>query len=76
VPYDERDTETQRFTPTYSDEEFLEAVRKLEVAGSSEVADQVDCTTENARVRLNKLTDRGELRKREVGGRNVYLVSE
>ena len=76
MPYDERDTETQQFTPTYADEDFLQVVRELEVAGTSEVADKVGCSVDNARVRLDDLADRGELVKREVGRRNVYLLAE
>lgn len=76
MPYDQRDEETQRFTPTYSDDDFLTAVRELEVAGTGEVADVVGCTTENARVRLNDLVNRGELEKREIGGRNIYRLAE
>jgi len=76
VPYDERDAETQRFTATYADSEFLEAVREHEVAGTSEVSEAVGCTTENARVRLNDLAERGELEKLEIGGRNIYRLEQ
>ena len=73
MPYDERDDQTNRFRRTYTDEDFLEAVRELEIAGTSEVSEIVGCSTENARVRLNQLVDRGELEKRKVGKRNIYL---
>ncbi len=76
MPYDKRDDETQQFTPTYADKDILECVRDLEVAGTQDVSDTVGCTTENARVRLNKLVERGELAKREIGGKNVYFFSE
>lgn len=76
MPYDQRDDDTNQFRPTYSDEDFLEAVEELEVAGSSEVADLVGCSTDNARIRLDALADRDELDKRTIGKRSVYIESE
>lgn len=76
MPYDHRDEDTQRFTPTYSDDDFLTAVRELEIAGTSEVADRVGCSTENARVRLEQLADQGQLEKRQIGRRNIYRIGE
>lgn len=76
MPYDQRDDETRRFEQAYTDQDFFDAVRELEVAGSSEVADVVDCATDTARIRLDRLVDRGELEKREVGRRNVYFAAE
>lgn len=76
MPYDERDDKTQQFTPTYPDSDFLDAVGALEFAGTSEVSEEVGCTTDNARRRLNQLVDRGELERNEIGGRFIYLLSE
>lgn len=75
VPYDERD-DRNRFVQTYSDADFLEAVAELEIAAASDVGDEVGCTTENARVRLNKLVDQGDLEKRRVGQQDVFLPVE
>lgn len=74
VPYDERNENTNRFTATYSDSEFIGAVSDLEIAGTREVSDRVGCTIENARVRLDRLAENGQLEKREIGGRNVYRL--
>jgi len=71
VPYDERD-ERNRFRETYSDTQFLEAVRELEIAGTGDVAERVGCSRELARLRLNELADRGDIEKRTVGGRHIF----
>ncbi len=76
MPYDERDDETQQFRPTYTDEEFLEAMDDLVFPATSSVAEEVGCSTDTARYRLDKLVDRGELGKKEVGGQNLYFIPE
>jgi len=71
MPYDERDGETGQFTPSFSDEEFLDAVSAGDGATTSEVADHVGCKYRTAYKRLGVLEDQGALKSREVG--NSFL---
>lgn len=49
----------------------------LPVLTASEVADELDCSRPSAYNKLEKLVDRGELRKKKVGARAVvYILME
>jgi predicted transcriptional regulator len=72
---DDRRDEQGRFAPEYSDGEFLDAVREHEPAGTSEVADAVGCTTQNADYRLRKLRDAGRVKSKKVGRSLVWTLS-
>jgi len=56
-----------RFAPEYTDEEFLDAVRRHNPAGTSEVAEAVGCTTQNADYRLRQLEDMARVESKKVG---------
>ena len=73
VPYDKQD-ENHRFVQTYDDQEFIDAVRELEIAAISDVADRAGCSKELARIRLNDLAERGRLKKRVVGQQHIFLM--
>jgi predicted transcriptional regulator len=72
---DDRRDEQGRFAPEYSGGEFLDAVREHEPAGTSEVADAVGCTTQNADYRLRKLRDAGRVESKKVGRSLVWTLS-
>lgn len=74
MPYDERDDESGQFTPSFTDEEFLDVVRERDLPTTSEIADAVGCKYRTAYDRLNQLADEGVLEKREVGNSLVWLV--
>lgn len=63
---------------TFVEKVSLDAVRDVfdavrgPVITSSDVADQLDCTTEAARQKLTRLYDRGEVDKRKTGRTVVY----
>lgn len=72
----ERNSESGKLTEQYTDEEFLEAVEEHEPAGTSEVADTVGCSRRNADVRLRKLEEEGEIRKKKVGNSLTWFSAE
>lgn len=72
---EERRNERGQFTPQYDDEEILDAVRDHEPAGTSEVADALGCTTQNADYRLRKLRDAGRMESKKVGRSLVWTLS-
>ena len=72
---EERRNECGQFTPQYDDEEVLDAVRDHEPAGTSEVADALGCTTQNADYRLRKLRDAGRVESKKVGRSLVWTLS-
>lgn len=61
-----------RFAPEYTDEEFLDAVRRHNPAGTSEVAEAVGRTTQNADYRLRQLEDAARVRNKKVGRSLVW----
>ena len=72
---EEQRNERGQFTPQYDDEEVLDAVRDHEPAGTSEVADALGCTTQNADYRLRKLRDAGRVESKKVGRSLVWTLS-
>lgn len=77
MPGKDRDEESGRYTDTYSDSDFLNAIREVGgSAGTSEIADAVGCTRRNAYNRLTEMDDRGEVTSRKVGGALLWSVTE
>ena len=72
---EEQRNERGQFTPQYDDEEVLDAVRDHEPAGTSEVADALGCTVQNADYRLRKLRDAGRVEGKKVGQSLVWILS-
>lgn len=74
----ERDDETGRYTASWSDEDFLEALRDCDgIAGTSDVADHVGCSRQSAYLRLNDLADKDAVERREIGNSLTwFLVDE
>lgn len=61
----------------HSDDEFLDAVRRHEPAGTREVADEVGVTRQGADCRLRKLRDEGRVRSKKVGRDSlVWMLGE
>lgn len=75
MPYDERDEDSGQFTPTFSDEDFLEAVREEELPTTTEIADAVGCKYRTAYERLKDLEKQGKVRSREVGNSLLWTIS-
>jgi len=74
MPYDERDEESGQFTPTFSDEDFLDAARAGELPSTSEIADAVGCKYRTAYERLNRLEEDDLVRSKKVGNSLVWML--
>lgn len=70
---DERDA-TGRYAQQYPDEAFVNAVEAREPAGTSEIAQAVGCTTQNADYRLRRLERDGSVSSKKVGGSLVWTA--
>jgi Mn-dependent DtxR family transcriptional regulator len=57
----------------YADEDFLEAVDELELAGTNDVADEVGCKEKTAFKALRSLDHRGLILSKMVGGSRVWI---
>jgi predicted HTH transcriptional regulator len=62
----ERNEEGQ-YTPAYSDEEIVDAVKKNEPASTQEIAAEFDMARQSADYRLRKLADQGVINKNKIG---------
>jgi len=76
MPYDERDTDSGQFTPTYTDEDFITAVTDHDLPSTSNVADTVGCKYRTAYERLTRLEDAGQLTSRTVGNSLVWMITD
>jgi predicted transcriptional regulator len=76
MPNDVTDPETGRFVSKYPDEAFVDALRELGETGTGEIAREVGCNRETARVRLTDLGERGVLDRRRVGNTTLWSPSE
>lgn len=65
-----------RFGPEHSDREFLVAVADREPAGTSEVAEVVGVSRQNADQRLRTLEDRGAVTSKKIGNSLAWSLSE
>jgi hypothetical protein len=72
---DDRDDEG-KYSQTYPDSAFLEAVRELPVASTQLVADEVGCSYDLAYRRLGDLFKKGNIAREEVGNSFVYYVPQ
>jgi GTP-sensing pleiotropic transcriptional regulator CodY len=72
---DDRD-DGGRFSEQYPDEAFVEAVRTLDVASTSNVADRVGCSYDLAYRRLGELESAGDVRSESVGRSFVWVAGE
>jgi hypothetical protein len=71
----ERDDDGQ-FTPQVPDEEILDAVRDLELAGTVDVGEAVGLRRQNAGYRLRRLAEAGRVNRSKVGGALVWSVPD
>jgi len=76
VPGKDREEDSGKYTTSYPDTDFLDAIRELDgMAGTSEIAEEVGCTRRTAYTRLKSLENEGEVTSRKVGNSLVWLVS-
>ena len=73
----DREEESGKYTTSYADSEFIEAIQQLEgMAGTSEIAEEVGCTQRTAYTRLKSLEDQNRIDSRKVGSSLLWSLSE
>ena len=76
MPGKDRDEDSGKYTTSYRDKEFLDAIEGLNgMAGTSEVADEVGCTHRTAYTRLKSIEEKGNIQSRKVGNSLVWSIS-
>jgi len=68
--------EKGRLVPRYGEDEILEAVGEHSPAATSEVADAVGCTRQNADYRLRQLEERGLVESKKIGAVLVWTLTD
>jgi len=71
---DEERDEEGKYSQSYFDSAFIEAVEQLPVASTQLVSEEVGCSYDLAYRRLKELYERGELEREEVGNSFVYYL--
>ncbi len=75
MPGKDRDKESGKYTDSYGDSEFLDAIRDLDgMGGTVEIAKEVGCTRRTAYTRLKTLEAEEEVESRQVGNSLLWLV--
>lgn len=73
---DEGRDDEGKYSETYPDSAFVTAVRKLPVASTQLVADEVGCSYDLAYRRLDDLHQETTLAREEVGSSFVYYIPD
>ena len=76
APYFEQDDETGKITRKYPDERFIEVVKNRSPASTSEVAEGVGCSSDNAYRRLKALENAGKVDSKMVGNSLIWFLVE
>lgn len=76
TPYFQQDEETGKITQKYLDERFREVVKERSPASTSEVAEGVGCSSDNAYRRLKALEDVGEIESKMAGNSLIWSPVE
>ena len=72
----QRDEESGKYTDAYGDDEFLTALEEESgIAGTSDLADAVGCTSRHALNRLRELEEAGEITSKDVGRSLVWMFA-
>jgi 5-methylcytosine-specific restriction endonuclease McrA len=74
--YDERDTDSGRFEPTYSETEVIEALRAADDGTTTEIAERVGCAYRTAYEYLTRLENEGTVTRRKLGTTSVWQLTE
>jgi len=77
VPGKDREEESGKYTTSYPDSSFLDAIQRLGgMAGTSEIAEEVGCTRRTAYTRLKSLKKEERVNSRKVGNSLVWSVPD
>lgn len=67
--------ESGRWNPEFEDDDFIDAVDSLAVAGTQNVSTEVGCSYDLAYRRLKQLEEDGTVVSEKVGGSFVWLLN-
>ena len=73
MPYFEQDEETGKISQQYSDEQFIEVVKNSAPASTSEVAEGVGCSSDNAYRRLKSLEEADRIDSKMAGNSLIWF---
>lgn len=77
MPGKDREEESGKYTTSYPDSDFLDAIREYGgMAGTSEIAQNVGCTRRTAYTRLQSLEEEGQVSNRKVGNSLLWSISD
>ena len=77
MPGKDREEDSGKYTTSYPDSDFIDAIRTLGgMAGTSEIAQNVGCTRRTAYTRLQSLESEGKVSSRKVGNSLVWITIE
>lgn len=77
MPGKNREEESGKYTTSYPDSDFLDAIREHGgMAGTSEIAQNVGCTRRTAYTRLQSLEKEGQVSNRKVGNSLLWSISD
>jgi predicted ArsR family transcriptional regulator len=76
TPYFEQDRETGKITQQYTDEQFIAVVKESSPASTSEVAEGVGCSSDNAYRRLKALEEAGKVESKMAGNSLIWFLAE
>lgn len=72
----QRDSDSGKFTETYSDDEILAFLREEGPTGTADVADRFDYEQPSAYRRLRRLQEDGEIQSQKVGNAMLWEVAD
>lgn len=76
MPGKDREEESGKYTTSYADSEFIEAIQQLGgMAGTSDIAEEIGCTQRTAYTRLKSLEDQNKIKSRKVGSSLLWSLS-
>lgn len=71
----DRDEKTGEFTEEYPPEVFLEALTEIGPAGTTEIAEAVNCDRRTAYLKLQALEDENHVTSRKVGNALLWELA-
>ena len=77
MPGKDREEESGRYTTSYPDSDFINAIQTLGgMGGTSDIAETVGCTRRTAYTRLQALESEDQVTSRKVGNVLLWSVSD
>jgi len=72
----QRDENSGKYRTAYTDQEFIDAIRKRDQPSTIEIADALGCANRTALLRLHDLADEGAINRRKIGTVNLWSVAD